>query len=85
MILICEKLNLENVLKNDYRGLAALFEIPHQDILTISQSSDPTDNVLVQIGHNPKNTITQLREKLKTMRRDDCVDTIDSSMYRYFI
>ena len=82
---ICKKLNLKNVLKNDYRGLAAHFEIYYQDILTISQSSDPTDNVLVRIGHNPKNTIAQLREKLKTMGRDDCVNIIDSGMYRYFI
>ena len=72
-------------MKNDYRGLAARFEIPHQDIRRISQSPNPTDNVLERIGHNPKNTISKLRNILKTMRRDDCVDIIDSSMYRYFI
>ena len=72
-------------MSKNYRELAARFGIPHEDILTISQNPNLTDDVLVRIGHNPKNTIAQLREELKAMGRDDCVEIIDSSMSRYFI
>ena len=49
----------------------------NDDIITISQNPDPTDNVLQRIGHNPKNTLAKLRGVLQTMEREDCVSIID--------
>ena len=86
---ICQKLDLKDTLGKDYRELPARFNIPNEDIRTISQNSDPTDKVLQRLGYDPKITIAKLREVLVTMGRDDCVEIIDQSpqsgMYRYFI
>ena len=51
--------------------------MPNDDINTISQNPDPTDNVLQWVGHNPKNTIAKLQQELQTMGREDCVMIID--------
>ena len=60
-----------------------------QDIQTISQKPNPTDNVLAWMGRRRINTIAMLRMVLVTMERDDCVKIIDESlqsgMYCYFI
>ena len=82
---ICKKLDLKHPLGKDYHELAARFDMPTEDIRTISEGPDPTDNVLKCVGYNPKNTVAKLLEVLKTMGRDDCVEIIDASMYRYFV
>ena len=85
---ICRKLDIEHPLGGDYQTLASNFNMSAQDIQTISQKPNPTDNVLAWMGRRRINTIAMLRMVLVTMERDDCVKIIDESlqsgMYCYF-
>ena len=74
---ICRKLDIKHCTGGDYRELAAHFDMPNDDIITISQKPDPTESVLQWVERNPKNTILKLREILQTMGRGDCVMIID--------
>ena len=86
---ICRKLDIEHPVGGDYKTLASKFIMSTENIQIISQTSNPTDNVLAWMGRKPINTIAKLRRELVAMERDDCVQIIDESlqsgMYCYFI
>ena len=74
---ICQRLDIKHSTGEGYRKLAAYFDMTSNDIITISQNPNPTDNVLRWVGYKPKNTIAKLRDVLQTMGREDCVKVID--------
>ena len=74
---ICKKLDIKHPTGENYRELAAYFDMPNDYIIAISQNPDPTHNVLQWVGGNPKNTVAYLRKVLQAMRREDCVNIID--------
>ena len=78
MLQLCEKLDIEQILGDDYRDLAARFGIPYRNISEISQGQNKTREVLNWIGINPRNTVVKLRGILLNMYRDDCVEIIDN-------
>ena len=81
MLQLFKKLDIEQRLGGDYNDVATHFDIPNDDITTISQGKNKTREVLNWIGRNPRNTVWKLRQILVNMRRDDCVEIIDKQYF----
>ena len=77
MLQLCKKLDIEQRLGGDYNDVATHFDIPNDDITTISQGQNKTREVLNWIGRNPINTVAKLRQLLDNLRRHDCVEIIN--------
>ena len=74
---MCKKLNIIMPIGGDFKTFAREIEMPYDDVILISQQTNPAEEIFKWWWTKKEATVLNLRNILKRMARDDILEILD--------
>ena len=74
---MCKKLNIKMPIGGDFKTFAGEIEMPYDDVILISQQTNPAEEIFKWWFPKKEATVVNLQKILKKMPRDDILEILD--------